>query len=308
MLADVLWPNLLSAYRRKKFVIEITAIGDLKLFAEDDLYHPIVHAFDVNPVAVQFMSIKNDKGESIDLFYGNNWHLSEKNTENLIEEKYDDYLQDPLFRLYAKFADKLTMPILWQHSKYYESWSPFYTKFFKLGQSWPEPESDERFRFPVIVQGSKDARILLSSTQKPDALDENVYEIRVGGEDNSLISIGRKIDGVIMAQVHEQNILSPVDLTLLVVEISTNGLIAVWSSHNVYAPLLYVVDPKPLDVKYVSFASSTRMQFFYDFSLDELKHIVPWVDVPPTVYDKHPLFVGQDYPIGVSNLCKYLVR
>lgn len=306
VLDDAFWPNLLSEHKRTKFVIEISTIGDIKIYAEDDLYHPIVQAFDVNPLAVQYLSIKNYNKEHIELFYGNKWQAVKDNIDELIGEKYGHYLEHPVLGVYKKMSGKLTAQLLWQKSHYYESWSTAYTKFVKVDQTWPKPD-DMRLQFPVIVEGSEDARILLSSTQTPDALDDNVYEIRVGDKGNSLISIGRKIDGVIMGEVYEQNILSPVDLTLLVVEVWNTGRICIWSSRNLYAPILTVLDPKPLEVKYISFASPKRVQFFYDFSLDALKHIMPSGEVLPTVYNKHPLLVRKDYPIGVSNLCKYFL-
>lgn len=301
VLDDVFWPNLLSEHKRSKFIIEISTIGDIKLYAEEDLYHPIVHAFDGNPLAVQYMSIKNYKKEHIELFYG----MKRPAVKDLlmIEEEYGDYKEHPVLRTYKKLSNKLTVPLLWQHSNYYESWSTAYTKFMKIDQSWPKPD-DMRLQFPVIVQGTRDVRILLSPTQTPDALDENVYEIRVGDNGNSLTPYGRKIDSYIMSEEFEQNILSPNGLTMLLVEVWNMGRICIWSSHNPYVPILSVVDPKALDVKYISFASSSRMQLFYDFSLDALEHILPSDDVLPIVYNEHPLLVRKDYPIGVSNLCK----
>lgn len=305
ILADVFWPNLLSEHLRKKFVIEISTIGDIKLYAQDNLYYPILQAFDVNPLPVQYMSIKNYNKEKIDLFYGNNWQMVTEYVDDLIEEKYGKFKEHPVLGAFKQLSNRLNVPNLWKNSQYYESWNPLYTKFIKIDSTWSKP-ADMRLQFPLIVQGSKDARILLSSTQVLDAIDENVYEIRIGGEDNSLISIGRKIDGVIMGQVYEQNILSPFDLTTLVVEISNTGQIIIWSSRNVYEPLLVVVDPNPLDVKYIGFASSGRTQFFWDINFDLLHLVLPFDNVPSTVLDKHPSFLHMDYPIGFSDLCKYL--
>lgn len=306
VLTDVFWPNPLSEHRLKKFVIEIYSVGDIKLYSEDNLYVPIARAFDGIPSHVRYLSIKNPNNEQVELFYGNNWQKVKENVDDLTKDI--PMKMHPVLGLFKRIVERLAVPLLWQHSKYYESWSTVYTKFIKVEESWLRPSNAQlKLRFPVIVQGSKDARILLSSTQLENALNGNVYEIRVGGDDNSLISIGRKINGEIIGQVYEQDILSPFDLTLLIVEISTSGQISIWSSHNPWAPLLTVSDPHSFDVKYISFASLGRVQFFYDFNLDTLKQLVPVVDVEPIRPPKHPLFTGLEYPIGFSNLCKYFL-
>lgn len=275
---------------------------EIKLYAEDDLYHPIVQSFDAVGFKVHYMSLKNYNNEYIDLFYGNNLKVINDNVLfDLVKEKYGAVQMQPLLKTYKHLLEKLTMPTLSKYSKYFESWSTAYSHFVKIDRS-VQPKG-LRLQFPVFVQGTKDARILLSSTQTPDALDENVYEIRVGAEDNSLITIGRKIDGVIMGQVYEQNILSPSKLTMLLIEVTDAGQISVWSSHNLWMPLLTVVDPNPLDVKYVSFASSNRLQCFYNVDFTALVNL-PLNDAVEQHF-KHPLFATSDSPIGVSSLCEY---
>lgn len=76
-------------------------------------------------------------------------------------------------------------------------------------------------RFPVYITGSRDANILLSSTLNP-SLDDDVYEITLGWEGNSLARISKRINGEPWVSTPEQNILSPKTPVKVIVEVS-NG-------------------------------------------------------------------------------------
>lgn len=86
------------------------------------------------------------------------------------------------------------------------------------------------------------------------------------------------------------------------------GLIKVFTSWNRWAPLLTVTDPNPINIKYVSFSSSSHVQFVHD--VDE--NVIATLPVKPEklVEDiesdvelvKHPLFSKLDYPIGLAEL------
>lgn len=64
------------------------------------------------------------------------------------------------------------------------------------------------------------------------------------------------------------------------------GIIRVFSSKSPYAPLLEAVDPSPIPVKYISFASKCHIHYFYD------------VDEPQIMAnkDKWPLELGMRLP------------
>lgn len=219
ILADEFVPELLSEHRRKKFVFEISTLGDIRLYSENDYYRPLASAFDPTPIKVQYMSVKNYNKEVVDLYFGNR---PEDNNEDVVQElikaTHDKVVMHPLLVKFKTLLKKLSLPILWKYSKYYESWDQIYSHFVKIDHK-QQPEG-YLVRFPVYVRGSKDARIMLSSTQAPDPLKDNVYEIRVGTEGNSLTTISRKMNGAVMTKVWEQNIMSPFKLTMLVVEVT----------------------------------------------------------------------------------------
>lgn len=306
VLADYFIPDLLSEHRRKKFVLEITTLGEIKLYSEDDFYHPLVSTIDPMPIHVEYISIKNINKEHIEFFYGNVLpHLDQSVVQELIKAEAPDAVIHPWMINFDTLIERISLPIIHKHSSYYESWEPTYTQFVKLEDKW-HPQGF-RVRFPFYVQGWKDARILLSSTQAPDPMKDNVYEIRIGAEGNSLNTISRKINGAVMKEVYEQNILSPHKLIMLVIELTDEGRISVYSSHNPYVPLISTFDSSPLDIKYVSFGSNSRVQFFYgvDYktilsmpALDKSENLVG--NVIESV--QHPMLTSYDYPVGAADL------
>lgn len=80
-------------------------------------------------------------------------------------------------------------------------------------------------RFPLYVQGSHDAYILLSTTPNPSTADENVYEIQIGALGN-MHQITRKINGKVLAKSIEPNVLSQWRPTRLVIEVSSSKFYA----------------------------------------------------------------------------------
>lgn len=81
-----------------------------------------------------------------------------------------------------------------------------------------------------------------------------------------------------------------------------------------YIPLISVKDPNPIPVKYISFSSSTRTQFFYQ-PMEEVilkapsmtTTITTITTITTTVVErsKHPLLAELDYPVGLSELCEF---
>lgn len=83
----------------------------------------------------------------------------------------------------------------------------------------------------------------------------------------------------------------------------TDGLIEVFVGDSQYKPIVFAKDPKPINVKYVSFASSdgTRVLFFYNCDGD--KYAVATQSKVP-----HPLYtvpIEHDEEV-LSKKCKHL--
>lgn len=89
VLADVYWPNVLSEYKKKKFVFQISKEGDIYLYSEDNQYKPILTAYDPQPYEIEFLSFKNKLTENIDFLWGNNPDLPlDKVIQILLDENY----------------------------------------------------------------------------------------------------------------------------------------------------------------------------------------------------------------------------
>lgn len=69
-LADVVVPNVLNVLKKKQFIFEVTLDGELKLYAEDNQFTPIVVAYDPQPLQLNFVSFKNYENEKIAFYYG----------------------------------------------------------------------------------------------------------------------------------------------------------------------------------------------------------------------------------------------
>lgn len=105
VLADNYWPNALSVWRMKKFVLEIQRNNYVRLFSEDLPYYAIAVAYDWIPENVKFnyLSVKNVFGKQLSLSYGKPANvIPEKVFTDLIKEKYGELKLHPLFENWKK--------------------------------------------------------------------------------------------------------------------------------------------------------------------------------------------------------------
>lgn len=86
----------------------------------------------------------------------------------------------------------------------------------------------------------------------------------------------------------------------VVLEITFDGTMKIWTSHNPYAPLLEYKDPSPVPVKYISFGSKSRVQYFYNVDEEALMTTKP---ITP-VRVKHPILSALEFPLGLAQLCE----
>lgn len=293
------WPNVLSDSRRKKFVFEVTAEGLIKLYLEDSPYMPVLKAFDPRPVAVKVMSFKNYLTERLDFWWGDQPELpTGKIVEELITENHVKKELHPLFTNWEK-QNHVVLPALVANGKYIESWNNLYSDVWPIEDKWKP--SGFSLRIPFWVQGSRDAHIILSSEQKPNRFGK-VYEIRIGARDNSLITVSKQISGEVLHRVYEQNLLSWWKPTKFVLEVTQDGTIQLFSSHNPYAPLLSWKDPEPLPIKFFSLGSLTRVQYVLDVKeetiLEVTRHDIEKV--------QHPLLSILDLTLGIKDMRKWI--
>lgn len=95
----------------------------------------------------------------------------------------------------------------------------------------------------------------------------------------------------------------------MLIEVTTEGLIQVFTSRNPFLPLISVKDSlKPIPINYISFASPARALFFYDTDEDSIVKL-PAKEVESKeatqLFVKHPLLMHRDYPLGLSDICKF---
>lgn len=204
VIADVYWPNLLSELKRKKFVLEITKSGYIRLYVEDLPYKPVLEVFD--PISedwkLEVLSFKNLLRESLSFYYGNLVQDNyEKPLKELIKEKYQTSELHPWFTEYVQFKQYLDLKgrlgkncycfinvrlinclifflfylVLTQNSKYWEAWNSTFTHLVPVDQVYRP--SGWTLRYPLYIQGLKDIRILLSATENPYNNLEQTYTI-----------------------------------------------------------------------------------------------------------------------------------
>lgn len=88
----------------------------------------------------------------------------------------------------------------------------------------------------------------------------------IGGWGNTRALIRK--NGVVLAKVDEFNVLDENKVVKIVVELTSAGILRLWTDYNKSVPLLEVTDPKPLtDVSAVSFSAYYReLDFYYGCS------------------------------------------
>lgn len=178
VLANIYWPNLLTQYKRKKFVLEISKFGEIKLYVEDLPYKPIMEVFDPLPEdwKLDYVSFKNHQREHLHFYYGDLVQTNyDKIVKELVKEEYNDVQLNPMFEDYLKFKNYLDIKMLTMHGKYYEAWNNTFTNIIQVEDVY-RPKGYV-LRYPVYVQGFKDTRILLSATPNPYSNLEQTYQI-----------------------------------------------------------------------------------------------------------------------------------
>lgn len=203
-------------------------------------------------------------------------------------------------RFYPKLNSIPFFVDLIQYGKYYESFSSAYDQFITITDQYRP--FGYKLRYPLYISGDNQVQILLSTLSKPGP-DDDVYEITIG---RNLAQIRNRLIGGDVKQVTEMGILSPHKIVKLVIEVTNEGVVSLFSSHNPWVPLLSVKYANPFDVKYISFASHGRAQFFYGV-LEDIIQKLPVVsemvsELETIVHGMHPLLEKFDYPVGLAEL------
>lgn len=199
------------------------------MFSEDDLFKPIISAYDILPLKVKYVSFKNLLIERLSFYYG--FYPSEKIVDNVLIK--NPLLVNPLLLDVGKIIGDLKISLwdaklklqllanklLVQYSKYYESWDKVYRNPVQLTEKY-QP-TGYTLRMPLYLQGSRDAYILLTTTSTVPTDNVDVYEILIGSILSDTAHYIKK-NGKLLVTSNESGILSSQVPSKIVIEI-TNG-------------------------------------------------------------------------------------
>ncbi|XP_063695626.1 acetylcholine receptor subunit beta [Culicoides brevitarsis] len=139
-----------------------------------------------------------------------------------------------------------------------------YRTYFHLSDlKHATPKDEELVNINLVILGTKDAHILLTSSK--DDVNAPVYEIVIGAGSNTFCEIRKKRKTGPLKNKRVQ-VLSPIDPVPLTIRITRSGIIEVTIRGDIL-PLISAEDTQPItDLKYISFSSwgSTSIRFFYD--------------------------------------------
>ena len=150
----------------RKFVVEVTTSGEIRVFWEDDLFKPIISAFDPEPFEINYFSLDTDRSGYIRFYYD---CRPFSHNEEVIEE------------IFATKTDKTTLND--QCAQYAASKKEFTESPFELRDIALKPYQRENYTvrgniFVVYVANAIDASIVFASKAHPDPHNDTVYELR----------------------------------------------------------------------------------------------------------------------------------
>lgn len=184
-----------------------------------------------------------------------------------------------------------------QFGKYYESFLLSFLEFIPITEQYRP--FGYKLRYPLFIAGDGQAKILLSEFNRLNDNDD-VYEITI---DTTWAKISK---GDEVLRVTESGTLLPFTPVKVIIDVTDEGIVNVFTSHNPWVPLMSYAFKTKFDVKYISFASKGRVQFFHDvdeqsiFGLPIVQELT--TDLETIDYVWHSFFEKLDYPIGFADL------
>lgn len=104
----------------------------------------------------------------------------------------------------------------------------------------------------------------------PNLMFETLFAV-IGASGLFQVQIRRRIGRDVIAKIGRPNLLNDKVPVKFVLEITKNGLIALYSSHDPFTPLIVAHDPNPLPIKYLSFASKNSFVQYYIMCTDDIR-------------------------------------
>lgn len=244
--------DLLSADGQTRIMIQMTKDGLLEVFVGDFQYKPIISTKDPNPLDVKYVSFASHDGNRVLFFY----NCDDKRAAASLEPPKNIH---PLLEGPVEHDEE----VLAKKCKHLKAWEDVYTEAIKL-DSLNIKKDGYIVQLPVFVKGVRDAHILLTPDASLDPKDG--YEILIGGWGNSRTLIRKH--GEAVAKVNEFNVLDETKPIKVVVELSKEGVLRIFTDLNKSRPLLEYTDPQPIDqLNTLSFTAYYRdLDFYYGCS------------------------------------------
>ncbi|XP_065203141.1 uncharacterized protein LOC135833324 [Planococcus citri] len=134
-----------------------------------------------------------------------------------------------------------------------------YNDFFPISKN-----NGGKITLVFYVKGIRDAHILLSPTSylPPSKEQEKVYEIVLGGAQNTYSTIRKSRERGNLISYYEANIFSPNEWREFWISVSSDGIIQVGKGRENYG-FLYWRDPDPYPINYYSFSSYSDVNVYW---------------------------------------------
>lgn len=170
------------------------------------------------------------------------------------------------------------------HFKVYETTKEEkYMKFMKLEDVELARPEGYLLRFPLFIQGTSNAHVLFSPNENPLPTD-NIYELVIGGFENSRIILRKRLDQAPLASVVYPNVLNVLKKKQFVFEVTVAGDIYLYSVDEPSRPLLIAYDPQPSKVNFFSFKNSNAVKvvFYYGYNPEQISNVIIPIEVKTT--------------------------
>lgn len=175
VLADVYWPNILSRYKRTKFVFQIRNDGLIQIFSEHDIYNPLLTVFDPVPVKLKYVSAKSLLPEKMVFNYGDLMPKQPSEIEQIKKELVlSEYKTQEINPLWTHYQFKESADLI-KLGKHYESLDDVYKKILPIGGMYKPP--GHSLVYSVYTQGVGIVKFRLSSVEYPSVDKDIFYEI-----------------------------------------------------------------------------------------------------------------------------------
>lgn len=162
---------------------------------------------------------------------------------------------------------------------------------------------DYVLRFPFFIQGASNAHIVFSPKENP-GLEDNAYELVIGGWGNTRMTIRKRIDGYPLADIIMPNVLYVLKKKQFVFEVTLDGEIRLYTEDDPFKPTLIGYDPVPLKLEYLSFKNyeNEKLTLYYGYDPAQLSNIIVKEEKPSTLPDTTTVWLPNWLPTWPTTL------